>query len=396
MIETKNEISDTLKVMNPWWDNKYKTTFIPREKYLEPLQKSLNKKLITIITGIRRVGKTTTIKTFIERLINKQHISQKKIFYVTLDHYLFKKINLFEIIKEFRKINNLKRTEKIYLFLDEITYQDEFQQQIKNIFDIENVKLYVSSSSSNVLKDKKAFTTGRTNLIEMMPLDFKEFLIFNKIDYKSTDSYLLEKYYEKHLKLGGIPQYVLTKDPEVITGLVSDIIEKDIKQAYKLKGNVIDDLFLLLCNRVGKRISYNKLSRVLNSNHNTIKEYIEYFKKTYLFYTIGKYSKSSNETATSSKKVYVGDIAIRNISIGIKQKGILHENLVFLEIVKKKPSYYLKNNIELDFAYKNNLIEAKYNNYLNEKQEKLFKELKFKNKSIADGYNFFIDDIKLK
>ena len=396
MIETKNEISDTLKVMNPWWDNKYKTTFIPREKYLEPLQKSLNKKLITIITGIRRVGKTTTIKTFIERLINKQHISQKNIFYVTLDHYLFKKINLFEIIKEFRKINNLKRTEKIYLFLDEITYQDEFQQQIKNIFDIENVKLYVSSSSSNVLKDKKAFTTGRTNLIEMMPLDFKEFLIFNKIDYKSTDSYLLEKYYEKHLKLGGIPQYVLTKDPEVITGLVSDIIEKDIKQAYKLKGNVIDDLFLLLCNRVGKRISYNKLSRVLNSNHNTIKEYIEYFKKTYLFYTIGKYSKSSNETATSSKKVYVGDIAIRNISIGIKQKGILHENLVFLEIVKKKPSYYLKNNIELDFAYKNNLIEAKYNNYLNEKQEKLFKELKFKNKSIADGYNFFIDDIKLK
>ena len=220
MIETKNEISDTLKVMNPWWDNKYKTTFIPREKYLEPLQKSLNKKLITIITGIRRVGKTTTIKTFIERLINKQHISQKKIFYVTLDHYLFKKINLFEIIKEFRKINNLKRTEKIYLFLDEITYQDEFQQQIKNIFDIENVKLYVSSSSSNVLKDKKAFTTGRTNLIEMMPLDFKEFLIFNKIDYKSTDSYLLEKYYEKHLKLGGIPQYVLTKDPEVITGLL--------------------------------------------------------------------------------------------------------------------------------------------------------------------------------
>jgi uncharacterized protein len=386
----ENEITDTLKIMNPWWNKKYTTKFIPREKYLKKLETSLNKKLITLVVGLRRVGKTTLIKILIERLINNYKVSPKQIFYISLDHYLLKKMNLFEIIREFRKINGLKRTDKIYLFLDEITYQQEFQQQLKNIFDIENTKIFASSSSSNVLKDKKAFTTGRTNTIEIMPLDFKEFLIFNKVDYKSTDSYLLEKYYEKHLKIGGIPQYVLTRDSEVITGLVSDIIEKDIKQVYKLKGNVIDDLFLLLCNRVGKRISYNKLAKVLNSNHNTIKEYIEYFRNTYLFYTIGKYSSSSNEIASSSKKMYVGDVAIRNVNIGVKQKGILHENLVFLKLEHHKPCYYLKNNIELDFIYKDNLIEAKYNNDMSKEQEDLFKSVNIKNKMIAESYSFFL------
>lgn len=386
-----NEITDTLKIMNPWWEKKYLTKFIPREKYLQNLEKSLNKKLITLVVGLRRVGKTTLLKILIERMINKYNISKKHIFYVSLDHYLLKKTNLFEIIRELRKINNLKRTQKIYLFLDEVTYQDEFHQQLKNIFDIENAKIFASSSSSNILKDKKAYTTGRTNLIEIMPLDFKEYLLFNKVDYKKTDSYLLEKHYDKHLEIGGIPQYVLTKDPEVITSLVSDIIEKDIKQTYRLKGNTIDDLFLLLCNRVGKRISYNKLAKTLNSNHNTIKEYIEYLKNTYLFYFIGKYSKSSNEIATSSKKVYVGDVGIRNVSVGIKQKGILHENLVFLKLEIYKPCYYLKNNTEIDFIYKDNLIEAKYNNDMSKDQEKLFKEANFKNKIIAEGYSYFIN-----
>ena len=109
------------------------------------------------------------------------------------------------------------------------------------------------------------------------------------------------------------------------------------------------------------------------------------------FYIVDRYSKSTNERVTSPKKIYIGDVGIKNIITEFKDLGASYENLVFLKIKDKNPNYYLENSVEIDFITKDSLIEAKYNQDFNEKQLKAFNEVNSKKKILANGYKFFLD-----
>jgi len=82
----------------------------------------------------------------------------------------------------FRQINNLKINEKIYLFLDEVTYKDSFKTELKNLYNLEHTKIFATNSSANKLIDKKAQLTERSRTVEANLSDFKEFLIFKNIN----------------------------------------------------------------------------------------------------------------------------------------------------------------------------------------------------------------------
>jgi len=99
------------------------------------------------------------MKLIIKELIRKG-ISSKYILYISLDDYLFHQNSIIEIINEYRKLHKLKVEEKIYLFLDEVTYKDNFHIQLKNIYDSQNTKIFAASSSASMLRDKKASLTG--------------------------------------------------------------------------------------------------------------------------------------------------------------------------------------------------------------------------------------------
>jgi uncharacterized protein len=188
-----------------------------------------------------------------------------------------------------------------------------------------------------------------------------------------------------------MPEYVLTKDPEYIINLTKNIIYKDIIAKYNLRDNdAIENLFRLLCERVGKPISYNKLSNILGISKNSVKNYIDYFKETYLFYIIEKDAKSLNERIIDNKKIYCADVGIKNVVTGFRDLGSIYENLVFLKIKENNPRFVRENNIEIDFKYKDTLIEAKYNQEIKDKQKELFDTLKIKNKIIANGVDFFL------
>jgi len=302
---------------NPWWEEKYKLIGVKRDKYLSFLEHNLNNKDIILLTGLRRVGKSTLLKQLIFSLINDHKIDPKKICYLSLDSFSFKDKSISDLVREFRKINNLKINDKIYLFFDEVTYKDSFKEELKNLYDLGNSKIFATSSSASKLIDKKALLTGRSRTLEVEPLDFQEFLLFKSYNPKKSEKYLLEKHFEEYMEYGGMPEYVLTKDPEYITNLTKNIIYKDIIAKYNLRDNdAIEDLFRLLCERVGKPVSYNKLSNVLGISKNSVKNYIDYFKETYLFYIIEKDAKSLNERIVDNKKIYCADIGIKNVVTG--------------------------------------------------------------------------------
>ncbi len=375
---------------NPWWDEGYVFEIKDRAKYLKKISEDMDSKDILLLAGLRRVGKSSIMKLVIGDLI-KKGMDKTRILFVSLDDFLFNDKSIFGIIDEYRLLHKIKMEEKIYLFLDEVTYKDKWQQQLKNIYDRGNVKIIAGSSSSSIFIDENAYLTGRSRVIEVKPLDFDEWLVFKEIKLKAVDSDLMKVYFDDYLQEGGMPEYVIKNDRAYIQNLVEQLIYKDIIAKHNIKmKSVIQDLFLLLMERSGKQLSINNIGNILNITPSNAKRYIEYFEDTFLIGLIRKYGKT-NEKITSQSKLYTGDVGIRNAYTGYRDKGAVFENYVYLKIKEKNPYYYAEDGIELDFITdryfgEQYLIECKYNSELTRKQRDLFERLKVKNKIILNGH----------
>ncbi|MBI5073366.1 ATP-binding protein [Candidatus Woesearchaeota archaeon] len=373
---------------NPWWNALFEEKSYRREIYTEKILSALTSKEIIFLTGLRRVGKTTLLKQIISHLLKKT--KPEDILFLNLDSFAFIDYSIHQLVEKYREIHKKSTSDVFYLFLDEITAKETFEQELKSFYDNESMKIICSSSIATLMRDKKAYLTGRTKTIEVMPLTFQEFLRFKEITIKKADRAKLEGYFKDYLKLGGIPHYVLTGDKEYINELILSIIYKDIIAYHKITNErVIKELFVLLCQRVGKPTSYNKLAHILNISVDSVKRYITYFEDAYLFYIVDRYSKSYNERIASPKKIYIGDIGIKNAITDFKDLGSAYENLVFLKIKQLQPSYYLENSIEIDFMTKDFVVEAKYNQKMEEKQRAVFDKIQVKKRVIANGVDFF-------
>ena len=380
-------MQDLLYQYNPWWEESYLNEGIKlREKYLRELRTYLKLKQIVVLTGLRRVGKTTLMKLIIQELIT-QGIQPKYILYVSLDDYLLHKNSILEIVNEYRKVHKIKIEEKIYLFFDEVTYKDDFHIQLKNIYDSQNTKIFTASSSASMLRDKKASLTGRAITIEIKPLDLNEYLFFKGITLKKRDKQLYKSYFLEYCKDGGLPENVLNPNREYLMNLVDDIIQKDITAFHSLKNHqILRDYFTLLMERSGKQLSINKIGKILNISPDTSKRYLSYFESTYLIHLLPRWGKT-NQKLLSPKKIYASDLGIKHLFMGERDLGSYFENYIYLLLRNKKSLYYLyENTIEIDFYTEDKiLIESKFYSELNQKQEKLFREYPADKKLVIDS-----------
>jgi predicted AAA+ superfamily ATPase len=372
---------------NPWWEEEYMpASFLERKHIFGNLKNTLETRQVVILTGLRRVGKTTLMKQLINHLIGEQGIDPKLVFYVSLDDYLLTSNTIIEIIEEYRKINRVSFSEKVYLFLDEVTHQKDFELQLKNIYDQQNAKVYVSSSSASILKSKKSFLTGRNVVMEVLPLDFEEYLNFKGIKTKKSDKQLLEKYFEDFMQTGGMPEYVLTGDVEYLKELIDDVIQKDIAAFYGVKDvQILKDFFLLLMERSGKICSINKIAKILDISPDSARRYLQMFADAYLIFLVPRFGKT-NERLLSAKKIYAADLGMRVYFTGFRDKGSLFENYVYLKIKKCSPSYVYQDGFEIDFLTQGKtLIEVKYNAQMGEKQKELFDKIEVKKKIVIEN-----------
>lgn len=376
---------------NPWWEEDYRFDGKERGLYLQEMEKYFMNKDIIFLTGLRRVGKTSILKCFISQLLHGRKIQAEHIFYISLDLIALEDLSIIDILQAYRQLHKIPSRQKIYLFLDEVTSRENYQQELKNLYDLEAIKIYASSSSASLLKDKNAYLTGRQRVIEVMPLNFDEYLAFKEIKIKKSDSYLLERYFEEYMSDGGMPEYVLTGDISYLQNLIDNVIYKDIIAYHNIKNErVVRDFYKLLMERSGKQLSLNKIAKLLEIGVDTARRYLSYFEDTYLIYTIEKYG-TLNERLKNPKKVYSGDVGLKNVVTGFRDKGAIFENMVFLKIKNQNPSYFYVDGIELDFMTENKiLIEVKYNSSLNDKQQKLFDISVADKKIVVNGYKDFL------
>ena len=360
---------------NPHWekDEHKESSFVERPDLLNHLTAQIKNKQLIFISGLRRVGKTTLMRMLIDHLIRDQ-VRPEHIFYISLDNYLLREIDLSDILENYRKIHNLEHDRFVYLFFDEITFLQDYEIQLKNLYDLGHCKIFASASNTSLLKSKKPYLTGRSRIIEIPPLDFGEYLLFKGLSLRRSDDHLTHNYFTDFLKTGGIPEYVLTGDAAYIQDLVDDIIYKDIVAQYQLRNpKILRDFFLLLMERAGKQFSINKMASILGISTERARQYLEYFSDTYLIHLVERAGKT-NERLLSPKKIYASDLGIRNFFTGFRDLGALFENYVYLKLRPWQPQYLYEERTEIDFLIHGKyLVEAKYlNAVMTRKQEDLF------------------------
>jgi len=374
-----------LKRYNPWWTGEYKPEGILREKYLGKLSKLRKTKDVVFIVGLRRVGKTTLIYQFIKQLLND--IDSKKIVYFSMDHPRLTKVSILDVLDEFRKIQGLSFKEKIYAFIDEVHLHESFEQELKVIYDMGNVKLFASGSASIFLIEKGAYLTGRQRFIELTPFSFEEYLKIKNIKIKQGDEHLYLKYCDEYVKVGGLPEYLQNEEQEYITTLIDSIIYKDVAGRHSLTNiGLLRDLIVLLSQSIGGRMSIRKIGRVLGISHETVRDYINFFVEANLIHLVEKDGKAS-ERKVAPRKIYIADNGISNVLTPTVNTGSLVENMVFNILrIKSDVRYNIIDTKEIDFITKDCIYEVKYKVQIDEDDIKPLKRLRGKKRKIVITY----------
>jgi predicted AAA+ superfamily ATPase len=380
-------MEDLLYQYNPWWEAQIDISgFRPRQRALSKIESLISEKRAVFLTGLRRVGKTTLVKLLVEKLIH-DGAKPRTILYVSLDDYLLRGSSIVEIVSTFRKIHKMSVDQPVILLFDEITYKADYPQQLKNLIDRENVTVVATSSSTSLLRDQKAFLTGRSATIEIQPLSLEEYLDFKGVRVAKRDRQLLDSYFRDYIREGGLPENVLQPSRDYLMNLVDDIIQKDITAFHGLKDHqLVRDYFTLLMERSGKQVSINKISNILKISPDTSRRYLGYFEATYLIHLLPRWGKT-NERILSPKKVYACDLGIKYLFIGERDFGSYFENYIFLQLLgRHRLFYFYENGIEIDFLTTNGiLIESKYNSAMTEDQVRVFQSHPAPKKYLIDS-----------
>ncbi len=346
--------------------------YFPRRIQNELLS-HLNERQITVITGMRRTGKTTLLKWLFDR-VN----TQNKIFvdFERMDNRaLFSEANYDNIIKALI-LQGLNTNQKLFLFLDEIQLVKNLPSVIKYLYDKYEIKFVVTGSSSYYLKNM--FTeslAGRKKIFNLTTLDFLEFLTFKGVhaesqpfpfsSFFSNEFDRLKFYYNEYIEYGGFPEVALQESAEKKIDILNDIVNSYIYVDLQTLADIrnidnLNRLLKLLAKRIGSKLIINKIASLTKITRITINNYIKLLENTFFISRVSVYSKNPERDITKAKKLYFCDNGIITV-LGNASSGYKFENAIFNQLSKFGTLQYYsqKNGKEIDFILNGVAFEVK-------------------------------------
>ncbi|MCM4155371.1 ATPase [Gramella sp. AN32] len=336
------------------------TNFIPaniqvRTHYLEKIRPFMDQKIIKVITGQRRVGKSYLLFQLI-RLIQEREPAAN-IIYINKEDLEFSFIKTAEDLNKYVLANKVEGT-KTYVFIDEIQDIENFGTALRSLLLKEDLDLYCTGSNANLLSgDIAGHLSGRYVEIEVYSLAYPEFLAFHKLaeNNKSLD---------KYLKYGGLPYLIhLELEDEVVfeylKNIYSSIVYRDIINRYSVRNTTfLEQLVLFLAAHTGSIFSAKKISDFLKSQRvnmapNQVQTYIQHLVNAFLIHKVARYDLVGKRLFEIGEKYYFENLGIRNGLWGyrLEDRGKIMENVVYNHLLFKgyKVQVGILGNKEVDF-----------------------------------------------
>ena len=372
----KNEIIEILQDWNFW--KKDLESGIERPTYLNRLKDFLKTGQIVVITGARRAGKSFLMRQLIKSLIS-DGISRNNILMVNFEDPRFTELDtkilqkIYEVYLEF-----LNPKGDVFIFLDEVQEVSGWEKWVRTIYELKKAKLVISGSNAKLLSaELSTLLTGRHIDLEVFPLSFQEYLIFNGLDLKDKLDFAgkrveIERLFIKYLEWGGFPEVVLSGEKKkLLFHYFEDIVNKDLVKRHKIrKPAKLNSLAKFYLTNISSSVTFNSLEKFLSVSADTVEKFSHYFEDAYLVFFLKRFSFKVKEQEKSPRKVYAIDTGLANV-LGFRfsrNLGRLAENIIFVELLRKKTLgennlefYYWRNsqNKEVDFIIKENLKVSK-------------------------------------
>ena len=311
---------------------------IRRDIYLDKLISKKHNKLIKVITGIRRCGKSYLLFNLFKNHLESEGVPNDHIIEMAFD--LYENIDyrnpkiFFPYVKE-----QIKDEEMYCVLLDEVQLLEEFEAVLNSLSRMKNVDVYVTGSNAKFLsKDIITEFRGRGDEVHMFPLTFREFMsVFSGDKYTGWKEYVL---------YGGIPLVLEFADPDQKVDFLKRLFDETYISDIVGRNNVrnkseLEELLNILSSAIGSLTNPSKLSDTFKSiknktiSQNTIKKYIEYFEDSFLLSSAYRYDIKGKKYIDTPLKYYFTDLGLRNARLNFRQVEETHamENIIFNELL---------------------------------------------------------------
>ena len=417
-IVSEEQIVKVLRRYNPWWRNplSIKEESKPQKRlaYYEALKMIKHKTLrrFAVLSGARRVGKTTIMYQMIDALID-EGISPKNILYVSFDNPIIKFVSVETVLSIYEALYPIEGT--IYVFLDEIQYTEHWELWMKVIYDSrKDIRLTATGSASPILeKGATDSGTGRWSVLKIPTLSFYEYCRLLQIEepilpetvkltelVKMNKAQLgdlmdkfppLESHFNRYLMIGGFPELVLSDDDAYAQRMlredvVDKVIKRDVLSLFNVRSPLLmEKLFLYLCMNGTEIFSITTAAKELeNVSVSTIESYLAALEMSNLIYIAKPMDVGSKGALKGKPKIFIADAAIRNAVLMVddvlsdeKELGIMVETCVYKHMV----SFYQGSPAQLGYFRKAKDNQKEVDVVVELPREKILCEVKFRNNS---------------
>lgn len=345
-----DERFDVLRKYNFWEGNRPAVGYI-RTEYTDKIYSYSGKnRLIKVLVGQRRVGKSYILRQIALKLM-ENGVDCKNIFFVNCELFEFGFIqnykDLDDLVKLYRK--ELNPQGRIYIFIDEVQNVREWERIVNSYSQdyIDEYEVFISGSNSKMLSGELAtLLSGRYICFEIFPFSFTEYIGI-------TDKRQSKQSYEEYMASGGLPELFILPEHELkrnyISAVKDTVLLRDIIQRYSIKdARLLEDIFVYLVNNASNLVSISNITNYFKSNgrktsYDTVAAYIGYIEDAYLVHRAERYNIRGKETIAGNYKYYINDLSFNNYlyqGFGYGA-GYQLENLIYIELIRQGFDVYV-------------------------------------------------------
>ena len=421
-ITTTEDVIKLLYSYNPWW----RTGIMPqdmlkptkRSAYFESVRwlENTSVRRFVLLSGARRVGKTTIMYQIIQSLLDKG-VQPKKIMYVSFDHPILKSYSIEELVEMY--VTNISPNDNCWLFFDEIQYTDDWELYLKVFYDSKPHFYITATGSASPVIEKGAGNSGvgRWNIIRVPTLSFYEYCKLAdindvpKIDIDVVPTSLvsmnkkgqreimhmlepLQKHFARYLAVGGFPELVLYGDDFnaqriLREDVIDKVLKRDIPSLFNIRNStILEKVFLYLCFNSSNIINTSTISKELDGTPRaTIDSYIEFLERANLVYRSMPVGLAGKMILKSAPKIYIADPAIRNAVLMISiddlvsnadEMGLVAETAVY----KHLASFYYPLHASVGYYRKSGRVSKEIDVVVDYPAGKILTEVKYREKPL--------------